>query len=103
MTLWDPGAQPERTSLAWSRTNLSIIVAGLVCVRLAPSSMGAALAAAVVSGAAALHVRRVRAQHRRRGRRLHAGEPVADPGSVLLATAVTVLLALLGLIFVLGD
>lgn len=102
MTLWDPGAQPERTTLAWSRTILSIIIAGLLCVRLAPSAAGAALAAAVVCGAAALHLRRTRIQHRRRGRRLHAGEPVADPGSILLATGVTMGLALLGLVFALG-
>ncbi|MCP9971095.1 DUF202 domain-containing protein [Actinomadura madurae] len=36
MRLRDPGAQPERTSLAWSRTTLSLIAAGLLCVRLAP-------------------------------------------------------------------
>ncbi|WP_345019852.1 DUF202 domain-containing protein [Actinomadura keratinilytica] len=97
--LWDPGAQPERTALAWSRTTLSLLVAGLLCVRLAPSAAGAALAAGAVCGAAALQLRRARRTHRRRGRRLPAGAPVADPASVLLATAVTVLLGVIGVLF----
>ncbi|MEU5878008.1 DUF202 domain-containing protein [Spirillospora sp. NPDC047279] len=103
MTLWDRGAQHERTTLAWSRTILSIIVAGLLCARFAPTTAGALLAAAVVCGAAALHLRRARVQQRRRGHSLRAGEPVADPGSVLLATGVTLLLATLGVVFALGD
>ncbi|MFG1999280.1 DUF202 domain-containing protein [Spirillospora sp. NPDC048911] len=102
MTLWDPGAQHERTTLAWSRTILSIVGAGLLCVRLAPSATGAVLAAAVVCGAVALHLRRTRVRHHRRNRRLHEGASVADPGSILLATGVTMLLALLGLVFALG-
>ncbi|GAA4068522.1 MULTISPECIES: DUF202 domain-containing protein [Actinomadura] len=97
--LWDPGAQPERTALAWSRTTLSLLAAGLLCVRLAPSAAGAALAAAAVCGAAALQLRRARRTHHRRGRRLAAGAPVADPASVLLATAVTVLLGVIGILF----
>ncbi|MBG6087693.1 DUF202 domain-containing protein [Actinomadura viridis] len=100
--LWDPGAQPERTALAWSRTTLSLLVAGLFCVRLAPSPAATALAAAAVCGAVSLQLRRALAGHRGRGRRLAAGAPVADPVSVLLATVLTVLLGVIGLLFALA-
>jgi uncharacterized membrane protein YidH (DUF202 family) len=99
MRLWDPGAQPERTALAWSRTTLSLIAAGLLCVRFAPSAPAAALAAAAVCGAISLQIRRAHEQHGRRHRRLTSGIRVADPGSILLATAVTILLGLIGVLF----
>jgi uncharacterized membrane protein YidH (DUF202 family) len=102
MNLWDRGAQPERTALAWSRTTLALIVAGLLCVRLAPSPAGAAVAAAVVCGGAALQLRRTRAQLRIRHRRLRSGGSVADPGSILLTTALTVLLGAVGLLIALS-
>ncbi|MFI0409547.1 DUF202 domain-containing protein [Actinomadura sp. 3N508] len=93
MRLWDPGAQPERTALAWSRTTLALVATGLLCVRLAPSVPGAAAAAAVVCGGAALQVRRSRASFHHRRRHLPEGSGAADPASVLLATALTILLA----------
>ncbi|MFD0691193.1 DUF202 domain-containing protein [Actinomadura fibrosa] len=100
MRLWDRGAQPERTALAWSRTTLALIATGLLCVRLAPSEPGAAAAAAVVCGGAALQLRRARAGFRTRRRRLRAGHTVADPVSILLATALTMLLGLVGILFI---
>ncbi|WP_067481632.1 DUF202 domain-containing protein [Actinomadura hibisca] len=99
--LWDHGAQPERTALAWSRTVLALIVAGLVCVRFAPTATGAGLAGAAVCGAAALQLRRAGRRHRRRHRMLAAGRPVADPVSILVATAVTVGLGITGTVFAL--
>ncbi|MCP2339803.1 DUF202 domain-containing protein [Actinomadura rupiterrae] len=99
--IWDPGAQPERTSLAWTRTTVAFMAAGLLCVRLAPDDLGTALAAVAVFGLAALHARRTSWQRRKRGRRLRAGESVADPGSILLLTSVTVLLGLMGIAFAL--
>ncbi|MFV2177240.1 DUF202 domain-containing protein [Actinomadura sp. LOL_016] len=97
--LWDRGAQPERTALAWSRTTLALLVAGLLCVRLAPSAAGAATAAAVVCGAAALQLRRTRRSLRRRGDRLPHGRRIADAESVLIATGLTILLAVAGILF----
>ncbi|MFB4310852.1 DUF202 domain-containing protein [Actinomadura sp. GTD37] len=102
MKLWDRGAQPERTALAWSRTTLALIVAGLLCVRLAPAAPGAAAAAAVVCGGAALLVRRTRVSLRLRRHRLPAGLGAADPASVLLMTGLALLLALVALLFALG-
>lgn len=100
-TLWDRGAQPERTALAWSRTTLSLIAAGLVCVRVAPSAPGAWLAAAVVCGGAALLLRLNMATFRRRRRRLPAGGGAAHPGPVVAAAALTLLLSAVGVLIAL--
>ncbi|XVQ13095.1 DUF202 domain-containing protein [Spirillospora sp. CA-255316] len=99
--LGDPGAQPERTALAWNRTTLSLIAAGLLCVRLAPSPAAAALAAAAVCAAVSLQLRRSLIRHP--GHRRHPAEPgrAADPVSVLMATIVTIMLGLIGLLFAL--
>ncbi|TDC55094.1 DUF202 domain-containing protein [Actinomadura sp. KC345] len=99
MTLWDPGAQPERTALAWTRTTASLIAAGLLCVQVAPSTAGAAVAAAVVCGGAALLLRISRAGLRNRRRLLPEGGGVADPVSALAATVLTMLLAVVALLF----
>jgi uncharacterized membrane protein YidH (DUF202 family) len=99
--LWDPGAQPERTSLAWTRTTVAFMGAGLLCVRLAPNDLGAVLAAVAVFGLAALHIHRTRGKRRGRGRRLREGRPIADPASVLLLTGVTILLGITGIVFAL--
>jgi uncharacterized membrane protein YidH (DUF202 family) len=94
--LRDPGAQPERTTLAWQRTTLALIVAGLLCVRLAPSTTTAALAAATVCGAISLQLRRALKRHPR-----HPLRHPADPVSILLATALTVLFAVMGMLLAL--
>jgi len=98
----DRGAQPERTALAWSRTALALIVAGLLCARFAPSSPGAAAASAVVCGGAALMLRRTRIALGVRRDRLPRGGGVADPVSLLVATGLTMMLGLVGLLFTLA-
>ncbi|WUH96947.1 DUF202 domain-containing protein [Spirillospora sp. NBC_00431] len=99
MRLWDPGAQPERTALAWSRTTLALVGVGLLCVRLAPSTSGAAVAAAVVCGGAALQFRRTRVSLRARRRGLPVGDGAADPASALVTTGLTILLAATAVLF----
>ncbi|QXJ24836.1 DUF202 domain-containing protein [Actinomadura graeca] len=97
----DRGAQPERTALAWSRTTLALIAGGLLCVRFAPSAPGTAAAAAVVCGGAALLLRRSGAALRDRRRRIREPAPrgtVADPLSILIATGVTMMLGLVGVL-----
>jgi uncharacterized membrane protein YidH (DUF202 family) len=96
--LRDPGAQPERTALAWHRTTLALTAAGLLCVRLAPSTPSAALGAATVCGAISLQLRRTLTRHPRR-----ADRHPADPVSALLATSVTILLAAIGTVLALEN
>jgi uncharacterized membrane protein YidH (DUF202 family) len=50
--IFDPGLQPERTELAWRRTVLSVLVGGLLSLRLLPSALGAWSFAACVLGLA---------------------------------------------------
>jgi len=97
----DRGAQPERTALAWSRTTLALIVGGLLCVRFAPSAPGTAAAATVVCGGAALLLRRTRTSLQHRRHQVAAGATVTDPLSILIATGLTMLLGLVGVLFAL--
>jgi len=101
--LWDPGAQPERTSLAWTRTTLALISTGLLGVRAAPTTSGAVLAAAAVCAAVAVLSRRNQHRHDARPRLLTAGAPVVDPQSILLATASTVAIGMIDLLLTLSG
>lgn len=53
---FDPGLQPERTSLSWNRTSLSMVVGGFASLRVLPNLIGywglAAAIAVIVAGGA---------------------------------------------------
>jgi uncharacterized membrane protein YidH (DUF202 family) len=85
--LWDPGAQPERTYQAWTRTGLALVACTLLATRLAPEAGAVALAVSVAGAAAAFAV-----VHRQK-LRLHSQHVAAAPGSVLALTALVISLA----------
>ena len=86
--LFDPGLQPERTRLAWQRTGLAGLVAGLLVVRSA-----APWAAAIVGLVTALVLWFATAKLRRADGALAQTDPL--PGAPALA-AVTVGTMVLG-------
>lgn len=83
----DPGAQPERTYQAWTRTALSLTGCALLATRLAPGAGVAAVTLATCGVAAALAVVAVQR------RRLRAAVLGAAPRSVAALTGLTVALA----------
>lgn len=86
---FDPGLQPERTSLAWNRTSLSMVVGGFAGLRVLPDLIGdwglaVALVVIVAGGAVGI------AAHRRaeRGMRsLVAGEVWLPDARLLLGVS----------------
>lgn len=93
---WDVGLQPERTTLAWVRTGLALVVVSLLVGRLATGS--GAIAVAVSLGGSGTAWVLVTVQSRRYGRMaatLHGGgSPTAPKAALLLVTGVVVLAAL---------
>lgn len=88
--LFDPGLQPERTRLAWQRTGLAGLVAGLLVVRsVAP------WAAVIVGGVTAVVLWLATAKLRRADDALMRAPARALPGAAALA-AVTVATMVLG-------
>ncbi|NAZ86544.1 DUF202 domain-containing protein [Kineococcus indalonis] len=89
--LFDAGLQPERTALAWRRTALSLVVAGLGATRLLLPQLGAG---AVVLGLAAtctgvlVHVLASRRARRTTERLLRAGD-LDDPAASAHLQALT--------------
>ncbi|WP_129666949.1 DUF202 domain-containing protein [Phytoactinopolyspora endophytica] len=98
---FDPGAQNERTALAWTRTGLALLLAVVLASRLTAEPLGlAALAFGLVVAPIAVAIlvlarRRYGAAHRS----LHVAQPLPDGRLPALATTVTVLLALLEIVF----
>ncbi len=85
--LWDPGAQPERTYQAWTRTGLGFTICALVATRLAGRAGLLAIALSVAGAIAAWWI----VAHQKR--RLHSAQIRPDLTAVLTMTILTVLLA----------
>lgn len=101
-SIWDAGLQPERTRLAWQRTSLALLSAGLIIARIVGHHQvvaGVAIAASmtIISGATGVLSTR---RYRRANRRLHNAEPL--PGGLvnLLMTLAFLIVAFGGLVFV---
>ena len=102
---WDAGLQPERTSLAWTRTGLALLVVSLLVTRLAPGSGGVAIAAGLAGTVLAAVLMAVQPRrHQRQDARLRAGRG-ARPSAVaaIAVTGVTVLIAVTALVLVLAP
>lgn len=84
--VWDPGLQPERTSLAWQRTWLALLSAGLIVARMVAHYSGAA-GVAIAAGSVLLAAGLGRIGSRRYAelqRRLQADTPPGRGGLNLL-------------------
>ncbi|ANJ26477.1 DUF202 domain-containing protein [Agromyces aureus] len=90
----DPGLQPERTALAWSRTGLAIAVNAVLVLRNGLSSNQPALASAGVVLFVLAAVAIAHGTVRRRQLDAHH-EPVPPSPLVMLGLSATVLLAAL--------
>lgn len=96
--VWDPGAQAERTALAWQRTGLSVAAVGLLLVHTRPAGHvlapwpGVLLIA--VGGALAAVVAPLRYRHIERV--VRSGGGPASSGTVPV-TALVVLAGILGI------
>ncbi|NGN66636.1 DUF202 domain-containing protein [Streptomyces sp. A7024] len=97
----DPGAQPERTRLAWRRTTLSFAIVAVLAVRLAlhqegsaAAAVGAALGLLALVAFLAVAQRRIRAVDR-------PAPEVQDVRVAVGAAACVAALALFGAVMVL--
>jgi putative membrane protein len=88
VVVWDAGLQNERTSLAWSRSALSLLACGLLTARLAAEWHSVAGISTVVLAGALFGVSHRSAQRRyvRASRCLDEGQPLPDgrQGAILL-------------------
>lgn len=89
---FDPGLQPERTSLAWERTALSLFIGAMVYSRveeryLGPWSWGFAVVGTVVAVTVGV---RARARYRYTHRSLTAGRVLLPDGVLPLLVALVV-------------
>jgi uncharacterized membrane protein YidH (DUF202 family) len=86
--VWDAGLQNERTSLAWSRSALSLLWCGLLTARLAAEWHSVAAIATVALAGALFGASHRSAQRRylRASRCLDEGKPLPDgrQGAILL-------------------
>lgn len=86
--VWDAGLQPERTRLAWQRTALALLTAGLVVARLVGHhhiATGIAIAAAACVLAASVGIVSTR-RYKSANRRLEEERPLPGAAVNLLTT-----------------
>jgi uncharacterized membrane protein YidH (DUF202 family) len=103
--IFDPGLQPERTTLAWRRTTLSLAVGSLIALRLLPPILGAWSLVAGITGVVLAAMIWILA-----GRRggvveqtlLHRRGQMPGGGLLLLVGGTVTLGGLLGLFYVLA-
>ncbi|HEY9411246.1 MAG TPA: DUF202 domain-containing protein [Jiangellaceae bacterium] len=95
----DAGAQNERTSLAWTRTGLALLVASLLAGRFAAARLGpvAVVAGAIAAGTVVAVLYLARRRYRVGHAALHGGAPLPDGRLPALVTIVVTLLAVLEL------
>lgn len=98
--VFDEGLQQERTALAWDRTGMSMMVAGVMLLK-NPSSLLPLLpilvgAAVVISGAWLSLVSHLR--YRKLHRVLRAEQPVPSPWLVRWVSLSTVALAIMAIV-----
>lgn len=99
----DPGLQPERTALAWTRTAGGMLVNALLCLRAGYLADGAGLVSLALALLAASGLTFAIGRHRRR-QLLSAGAPVAVAAlAIRLVVAATLLAALTGLCAILQS
>lgn len=97
----DPGLQPERTTLAWNRTVLALVVAGLLLLRWVPGHGGFPLVLTLLTIVTALVIAGGQARrYRRSSRGIRDGRVEADVVGVLGTTAAVALLGALALVVV---
>ena len=101
---FDPGLQPERTTLSWTRMSLALLVVAALVLRWIDTLGAAALL--LVSGFAALACGLMAAQRRRyraaRGA-IASGAPRPPLASIAAMTAGEILLGLAALAIVVGH
>ncbi|MBG6190035.1 uncharacterized membrane protein YidH (DUF202 family) [Arthrobacter sp. CAN_A212] len=98
----DPGLQPERTSLAWGRTLLALVICAVLFVRWVPQHGGFVLALITMSLAAALGIYvSQQLRYRRSLNGISSGVLKADVAAVLWTAGVVIAVGAAGIYAVL--
>ncbi len=100
----DPGLQPERTSLAWTRTGLSLAFTSAVFIHWAPrygATVWIMVAISLLAAALVGSTRGRRYAHSVRGIVQERAEPQVLP--VFLLGATSALLGVIGLVVIVGG
>ncbi|MHA7275323.1 DUF202 domain-containing protein [Arthrobacter sp. Hz1] len=98
----DTGLQPERTSLAWGRTLLALVICGVLFVRWVPQHgwFALILITALLAAALGIYVSQ-RVRYRRSLKGMGSGVLAADVAAVLVTSAVVMAVGAAGIYAVL--